>query len=102
MGKVDFTKLNSANVSVDNLVDGEREYDIKSNANLNSGILVSVDGGSVTKDGQQLATFSKYGSNLAPTFMNVTDVMDMCSILTAITNFITDIDAEIAENPIVI
>lgn len=100
MGKVDFTKLNSANISVDNLVDESRVYDIKCNVNLNNGALQSIDGGSVVKDDIQVATFSMWANNLTPSFQNVTDVMEMCAILTAITTFIGDVKNEIENNPI--
>ena len=84
MGKVDFTKLNSANVSVDNSVDTERVYDIKCNANLNNNVLNSIDSGSVMKDDIQVAT----------------DATEMCNILMAITTFIGDVKNEIETNPI--
>lgn len=101
MGKVDFTKLNSANVSVDNSVDTERVYDIKCNANLNNNVLNSIDSGSVMKDGIQVATFSMWSNNLTPSFQNVTDDDDeMCNILKAITTFIKDVKNKIETNPI--
>ena len=100
MKKVDFTKLNSANVSVDNLVDESRKYDIQAKANLNDGNLQSVESGVVTKEGAQVATFSMWSNNLNPSFHNVTDVMEMCAILTAITTFIADTKTEIETNPI--
>ena len=100
MKKVDFTKLNSANVSVDNLVDESRKYDISARANLNDGNLQSVDSGVVIKEGVQVATFSMWSNNLTPSFHNVTDVMEMCAILTAITTFIGDTKSEIENNPI--
>lgn len=100
MGKVDFTKLNSANVSVDNSVDTERVYDIKCNANLNNNVLNSIDSGSVMKDGIQVATFSMWSNNLTPSFQNITDATEMCNILMAITTFIGDVKNEIETNPI--
>ena len=100
MKKVDFTKLNSANVSVDNLVDESRVYNINARVNLNEGNLQSVDSGVVTKEGVQVATFSMWSNNLTPSFHNVTDVMEMCAILTAITTFIGDVKAEMENNPI--
>ena len=100
MKKVDFTKLNSANVSVDNLVDESRKYDISARANLDDGNLQSVDSGVVMKEGAQVATFSMWSNNLTPSFQGVTDVMEMCAILTAITTFIADTKTEIETNPI--
>ena len=100
MGKVDFTKLNSANVSVDNSVDTERVYDIKCNANINNGALNSIDSGFVVKDDVQVATFSMWANNLTPSFQNVTDAAEMCAILMAITAFIDATKKEIETNPI--
>ena len=98
--KVEFTKMNSANVSVDNLVDESRVYDINAKANLNEGNLQSVDSGVVTKEGVQVATFSMWSNNLTPSFHNVADVMEMCAILTSITTFVSDIKASLELNPI--
>lgn len=98
--KVEFTKLNSANVSVDNLVDETRKYDISARANLNEGELASVDSGVVMNEGVQVATFSMWSNNLTPSFHGVTDVMEMCTILTEITAFIADVKAEVKTNPI--
>lgn len=100
MSKVDFTRLNSANVSVDNLVDETRVYDIKCNANINNEALSSIDSGFVVKDDIQVATFTMWASNLTPTFQNVTDVIEMCNILTAITTFIANVKNELDSNPI--
>ena len=100
MQKVDFTKLNSANVVVENSVDESRVYDIKCNANINNGVLNSIDSGFVAKDDIQVATFSMWASNLTPSFQNVTDATEMCAILMAITSFIADTKKEIETNPI--
>lgn len=100
MKKIDFTKLNSANVSCDNSVDTERVYDIKANANLQGDNLSSMDSGVVMKDDVQVATFSMWGENFNPSFNNVSDVMEMCAILTAITTFIANVKSELNNNPI--
>lgn len=100
MSKVDFTKLNSANVSVENSVDSERLYDIKCNANINNGSLNSIDSGFVVKDDVQVATFTMWSNNLTPSFQNVTDAAEMCAILMAITAFIDATKKEIETNPI--
>lgn len=100
MKKIDFTKLNSANVSCDNSVDTERVYDIKANANLQGDNLSSMDSGVVMKDDVQVATFNMWGDNFNPSFNNVSDVMEMCAILTAITTFIANVKSELTNNPI--
>lgn len=100
MSKVDFTRLNSANVVVENSVDETRVYDIKCNANINNGALNSIDSGIVVKDDVQVATFTMWASNLTPSFQNVTDATEMCAILMAITSFIDATKKEIETNPI--
>lgn len=100
MSKIDFIKLNSANVSCDNSVDTERVYDIKANANIQGEGLASMDAGVVKKDDVQVATFHMWGDNFNPSFNNVTDVMEMCAILTAITTFVADVKKELVNNPI--
>lgn len=100
MQKVDFTRLNSANVAVENSVDSERVYDIKCNANINNGSLNSIDGGFVVKGDVQVATFSMWANNLTPSFQNITDATEMCNILMAITAFIADTKNKIETNPI--
>ena len=99
MSKVDFIKLNSANVSVDNSVDTERVYDIKCNANLNNNVLNSIDSGNVMKDGIQVATFSMYGGNVNTTYNNLTKE-EKCAVIYAIDDFIADVKNEIETNPI--
>lgn len=100
MQKVDFTRLNSANVAVENSVDESRVYDIKCNANINNGALNSIDSGFVLKDDVQVTTFSMWSNNLTPSFQNITDANEMCAILMAITSFIADTKKEIETNPI--
>lgn len=100
MSKIDFVKLNSANVSCDNLVDTERVYDIKANANLQGDKLSSMDSGVVMKDDVQVATFNMWGENFNPSFNNVSDPMEMCAILMAITEFIANVKSELSNNPI--
>lgn len=100
MSKVDFTRLNSANVAVENSVDESRVYDIKCNANINNGALNSIDSGIVVKDDVQVATFTMWSNNLTPSFQNVTDATEMCAILMAITSFIDATKKEIETNPI--
>lgn len=100
MSKVDFLKLNSANISCDNSVDGQRMYDIKANANLQGEKLASMDSGVVTKNGVQVASFNLWGEIFNPSFNGVADAAEMCAILMAITVFVEDVKAELASNPI--
>ena len=102
MKKIDFTKLNSANVSCDNSVDTERVYDIKANANLQGDNLSSMDSGVVMKDGVQVATFNMWGDNFNSSFNNVLDVMEMCAILTAINTIEIDVTEEVAKGTVIV
>lgn len=95
MSKIDFTKLNSANVSADNSVDTEKVYDINANVNISGQSVNSIDGGSVKKDDVQVATFSRWGENsLNINFMNV-DAMTMCSIITEVNAFIEGVETKV-------
>lgn len=100
MKKVDFTKLNSANVSVDNLVDTTRNYDISARVNLNENNINSIDSGVVKKDGVQIVTFTMWSNSLTPSFQGITDPVEMCEVLMAITTFIADIKTELENSPI--
>lgn len=99
MQKVDFTRLNSANVAVENSVDESRVYDIKCNANINDGALNSIDSGIVIKDDVQVATFSMYDGNENTTYNNITKE-EKCAVIYAVDDFIADIKKEIETNPI--
>lgn len=100
MSKIDFTKLNSANVTADNSVDTEKVYDINANVNISGNNVNSIDGGSVKKDDVQVASFSRWGENsLNINFMNV-DAMEMCNIVTAVNDFNTNVAAKVAEGTI--
>lgn len=100
MKKIDFIKLNSANVSCNNGVDTEREYEIAANINLQEGKLSSVENGVVNKGDVQVAVFRKSGRNFSPSFIGVSEMSEMCTILTAINNFVADIENELRTNPI--
>lgn len=100
MSKIDFTKLNSANVTADNSVDTEKVYDINANVNISGNSVNSIDGGSVKKDDVQVATFSRWGENsLNINFMNV-DAMEMCSIITGVNTFIEAVETKVQTEPI--
>ena len=95
MSKIDFTKLNSANVTADNSVDTEKVYDINANVNISGNSVNSIDGGSVKKDDVQVATFSRWGDNsLNINFMNV-DAMTMCSIIPEVNTFIEAVETKV-------
>lgn len=100
MSKIDFTKLNSANVTANNSVDTEKVYDITANVNISGNNVNSIDEGRVKKDGAEWATFTRYdGNHLNINFMNV-DATEMCNIITAVNEFNANVTAKVAEKTI--
>ena len=98
--KVDFTKLNSANVTADNSVDEAKKYDITARVNINENKVNSVDSGRVVKEGVEVASFSKWGENQLNVNFNGVDVMEMCSILTEVNSFYNNVVEKVEDEPI--
>lgn len=94
---VNVVKLNSANIKVSNLADESSDYVIECNVNLNDGKIISFDGGSVVKDGEVKATFSKHGNHQdGITFRGVV-FEEKCTIMRAIEVFFADAEISIAK-----
>lgn len=100
MKKVDFTKLNSANVTAENSVDETKKYDITARVNISENKVNSVDSGRVVKEGVEVATFSKWGENQLNVNFNGVDVMEMCSILTEVNSFYNNVVEKVEDEPI--
>lgn len=98
--KVEFTKLNSANVSADNSVDESKKYDITASVNIQGKNVSSVDAGRVIKNGVEIASFSKWGQAQLNINFNVADVMEMCSIITEVDAFYSDVVLKVENEPI--
>jgi hypothetical protein len=100
MSKVKFTAVNSANVSVSNSVDTDKVYDITANVTIMNGKKLSnVDNGIVKKNDKIVCSFTKYGeASLNTSFQNLTDVMEMCSVLQALSAFLSDVEAAVENN----
>jgi hypothetical protein len=98
--KVDFTKLNSANVTADNSVDEAKKYDITARVNISENKVNSVDSGRVVKEGVEVASFSKWGENQLNVNFNGVDVMEMCSILTEVNSFYNNVVEKVENEPI--
>ena len=98
--KVDFTKLNSANVTADNSVDEAKKYDITARVNIRENKVNSVDSGRVVKEGVEVASFSKCGENQLNVNFNGVDVMEMCSILTEVNSFYNNAVEKVENEPI--
>ena len=100
--KVDFTKLNSANVSANNSEDEARVYDITANINVVGGKVSNIDSGVVTKDGVEVASFSKWGENNSnKSFYGVSDE-EQCIILNEINAFCRNVNEKVEVEPITI
>ena len=86
---VKITGLISAMVRMDNSLDEARAYDIASNVNIGSDKKAqSFDGGTVTKDGAQVAIFSCWGGrgNLSISYQGV-EPAEQAAVLEAVTAF---------------
>lgn len=100
--KVDFTKLNSANVSANNSEDEARVYDITANINVVGGKVSNIDSGVVTKNGVEVASFSKWGENNSnKSFYGVSDE-EQCIILNEINAFCRNVNEKLEVEPITI
>ena len=96
MKKVDFTKLNSANIAVNNSVDNERVYDIKGNVNYQYGKMASIDSGRVSKNGVDMASFNHWSdNNQQVTWINC-PIEEKDDIQRVIDAFVADVKEEIA------
>lgn len=98
MKKIKFVNLNEAVIKTTNSVDEERVYDIQANVRIkNSTEVNNYDSGEVKRGETIVCTFSKYSEGqLNTNFQNVSDVMEMCTILQAINSFIIEVNAEVA------
>ena len=100
--KVDFTKLNSANVSANNSVDESKVYDITANVNVNENKVSSIDNGRVSKDGVEVASFSKWGENNSnKSFYGVSDE-EQNVLLNEINAFCRNVNEKVEAEPITI
>lgn len=104
MSKIDFTKLNSANVTADNSVDESKVYDITANVNVNvnENKVSNIDNGRVSKNGVEVASFSKWGENNSnKSFYGVSDE-EQCIILNEINAFCRNVNEKVEVEPITI
>ena len=98
--KVEFTQLNSANVTADNSVDTERRYNITANININGQMVDNISGGRVIKEEVEVASFSKWGESNTNFSFNVVDAVEMCAIITQVTAFCADVTEKVTNEPI--
>lgn len=91
MDKITIKDRLSASMSVDNSADDARTHDIMAKIKCTKSGVDSVFDGVVSVDGQALATFSSYGSELAISFMATEE---RPSILAAVTQFINNVKTQ--------
>lgn len=100
MSKVNFVKLNLANVTAENKSDETRKYDISCNVNIAETRVQSVDRGKIIKDDVELATFNKWSEEQLNVNFNIADVKEMLDIVTALDEFYANIVDKVAGEPI--
>lgn len=98
--KVEFTQLNSANVTADNSVDNERRYEITANININGNKVDNISGGRVIKEEVEVASFSKWGESNTNFSFNGVDAVEMCAIITEVTAFCANVTEKATNEPI--
>ena len=89
----------SAMVRMDNSLDEARAYDIASNVNIGSDKKAqSFDGGTVTKDGAQVAIFSCYGGqgNLSISYQGI-EPAEQVQVLEAVSGFMQEVEQSVQE-----
>lgn len=95
---VSYEALNSANVRISNKGDENRALDIAANVNIQNSSVSGIDSGTVTKDGNQAAAFSRYGNNnLSVNFYCAEE--QQVEVLAAINEFIASVTELVANQP---
>lgn len=100
MGKINFGTLNSANIAVDNSLDEARVYDIKGNLNYQSGIVASIDSGSVMKGGVEYATFFHWADNNQQVTWRNCPIDEKDEVQAAIDAFVASVKEETIGNSV--
>ena len=98
--KVEFTQLNSANVTADNSVDEAKKYDITARVNIEGNTVSTIDGGRVVKDGIEVASFSKWGENNSQKRFNGVSDEEQSIILNEINAFCRNVTEKVTDEPI--
>lgn len=98
--KVEFTQLNSANVTADNSVDETKKYDITARVNIEGNTVSTIDGGRVVKDGVEVASFSKWGESSSQKRFNGVSDEEQSIILNEINAFCRNVTEKATNEPI--
>lgn len=81
-------KVESYQLRVSNASDEARVYDISCTLNVNNNKVGNIDGGTVMKEGANVANFNRWDANsLNVTYMGI-DTEAQCAVNTAINDFI--------------
>ena len=100
MSKVNFIKVNTANVTANNSYDESKKYEISCYVNINGTKVQSIDRGQVVKEETEIATFSKWNEQQLNVNFNTSDVTEMCSIITEVNAFYSSLVDAVAGEPI--
>lgn len=93
---VQKVRVSSSIELYDNRSDASRVYDIEADVHVRGNVTNSMDGGSVTKDGVQVAQFNSWEQNhLNVTYMGV-DVDEQNGINEAVNVFIGEVKADVS------
>lgn len=98
--KVEFVKLNSANVTADNSSDATKVYEITANVSISENKVNRIDGGRVIKDGIEVASFSKWGENSSNKQFNGVSADEELHILQEINKFCSNVIEKLENEPI--
>lgn len=82
-------KIESATLRVSNKSDENRAFDIAADVNVSHDKIGRIESGTVSRDGQQLASFSRYNDNLSMSFYIPST--EQPAILDAVNSFIGEI-----------
>lgn len=100
MSKVNFIKVNTANVTANNSYDESKKYEISCYVNINGTKVQSIDRGQVVKEETEIATFSKWNEQQLNVNFNTSDVNEMCSIITEVNAFYVSVVEKVETEPI--
>ena len=92
-----YKQLKNAKVHADNSGETDRTYDISADIQLNESGVEYIEVGSISlKDNNiTLASFNTYGINNLSVIFTSVEEDNMCTILTAINSFITDVKEKV-------
>lgn len=90
-------KTLSKRVEVSNANDADKVYDIKANVYVSNGTVGNVESGSVTLDGAQKASFSRYATNNKNINFSCSDTDEEVKVMSLINTFIETLETTVSE-----